>query len=116
MDPNGSYTSDDYICDVSPLHEFLRGTTAMPTIEQFQKFSSSMPISTPFMNSISITTKPEKEAMLQSSKDSTFSYNMDVELSPPILPYSSILVAPPDSTSSFLADFTVSKLEMYMML
>jgi hypothetical protein len=88
----------------------------MPTLEQFQKFNSSMPISTPFMNSIFITAESEKEAMLQSSKDSTFSYNMDVELSPPILPSSSIFVAPANSTSSFLGDFTVSELEMYMML
>jgi hypothetical protein len=116
MDPDESYTSEDYICDVSPLHEGVRGTTAMPTLEQFQKFNCSMPISNPFMNSISITPKPEKEAMLPSSEDFTFSYNMDVELPPPILSSSSILVAPANSTSSFLADFMVSVLEMYMVL
>jgi hypothetical protein len=55
MDPNGSYTSEDYICDVSPLHEALRGTTAMPTLEEFQQFNSSKPIS---MNSMSTLAAP----------------------------------------------------------
>jgi hypothetical protein len=110
MDPNGSYTSEDYICDVSPLHELLGGTTAMPTLEQFQKSNSSMSISTLFMNSISTTPEPQKETMLPSSEDSTFSYNMDVELPPPILSSSSILAATAKSTSPFLADFTVGAL------
>jgi hypothetical protein len=113
MDPNGSYTSEDYICYVSPLHEALRGTTAMPTLEQFQ---NSMPFPTTFMNSISITPGPEKEAML-SAEYSTFPYHMDVAFPPPILSSSCILAAPADNTSStFLADFTVSVLEIYMVL
>uniref|UniRef100_A0ACD5Z556 Uncharacterized protein n=1 Tax=Avena sativa TaxID=4498 RepID=A0ACD5Z556_AVESA len=50
MDPIGSFASEeDYICHLSPLHEMLRGTTAMLTLEQFhQKFDNPKPISTPF--------------------------------------------------------------------
>uniref|UniRef100_A0ACD5ZK22 Uncharacterized protein n=1 Tax=Avena sativa TaxID=4498 RepID=A0ACD5ZK22_AVESA len=49
MDPKGSFMSEeDYICHLSPLHEMLRGTTAMLTLEQFQKFNNPKPISTPF--------------------------------------------------------------------
>jgi hypothetical protein len=66
MDPNGSltkdlgnYTSEDYICYVSPLHEVLRGTIAMPTLEEFDKLNNSFSISASYMNSMSIT--PEFE-------------------------------------------------------
>jgi hypothetical protein len=69
-----------------------------------------MSISTPFMNSISNTPEPQKETMLPSSEDSTFSDNMDVELPPPILSSSSILAAIAESRSPLLADFTVGAL------
>ncbi|CAM0875108.1 unnamed protein product [Alopecurus aequalis] len=112
MEPNGGYTSEDYISYVSPLHEALRGTTAMPTLEQFLKFNSSLLISTPFIDSMSIILEPEEDAMFPSTEHSTFSYNMDAALPPPILPSSSIVVASTDRASPFLANFMVSAFEI----
>ena len=114
MEPDGCSTSeDDYISSISPLHEILRGTRAMPTLEQFQGLTSSNSISTPLMNALPIIPESEEGAMFASVDHSTFSYDMDVALLPPIFSPSSILVAPPaDMTSSLLANFTVSALEM----
>lgn len=111
MDPNGSLTKDrgcftsdeDYISYVSPLHEALRGTTAMPTLEEFQKMNP-MPISTPpHMNSMSINPEPG-ESMFPFDEHSM----NGLALLPPALLSSSVLVAPPDSTSPFMDNFTVS--------
>ncbi|KAM3371985.1 hypothetical protein ACQJBY_019064 [Aegilops geniculata] len=110
MDPNGSLTKDtgcftsdeDYISYVSPLHEALRGTTAMPTLEEFQKMNP-MPISTPYMNSMSTNPEPE-ESMFPFDEHSM---NGLARL-PSALPSSSVLVAPPDSASPFKDNFTVS--------
>ncbi|KAM0828400.1 hypothetical protein ACQ4PT_067584 [Festuca glaucescens] len=113
MDPNGSltndlgnYTSEDYICHVSPLHEALRGTTAMPTLEEFQKLNNGFSISTPSMNSMSITPNTKEEAMFPVDKHSMLSYHMDVAV-PPLTPASgSILIAPTYKTSPPVAKST----------
>jgi hypothetical protein len=110
MDPNGSltkdlgnYTSEDYICYVSPLHEALRGTTAMPTLEEFQKLNNGFSISASSMNSMSITLESEEEAMFPADR-----HNMDVAFRPCGISFGSIPVATMDSTSPFVANFTVS--------
>jgi hypothetical protein len=115
MDPNGSltkdlgnYTSEDYICYVSPLHEALRGTTAMPTLEEFEKLNNGFSISASSMNSMSITPEFEEEAMFPADRHSMLSYNMDVAFRPCEISFGSIPVATMDSTSPFVANFTVS--------
>ena len=74
----------------------------MPTLEEFQKMNP-MPISTPYMNSVSINPEPE-ESMFPFDEHSM---NGLARL-PPALPSSSVLVAPPDSASPFKDNFTVS--------
>jgi hypothetical protein len=115
MDPNGSltkdlgnYTSEDYICYVSPLHEALRGTTAMPTLEGFHKLNKGFSISASSMNSMSITPEPKEKVMFPADKHYMLSHNMDVALPPRGLSFGSIPVATMDSTSPFVQNFMVS--------
>jgi hypothetical protein len=115
MDPNGSltnglgkYTSEDYICYVSPLHEVLRGTNAMPTLEEFQKHNNVFSMSAPAMNGMSITPNPKEEAMFPVDKHSMLSYHMDEAVPPPTLASGSILIPSTYKTSPYVAKSMVS--------
>jgi hypothetical protein len=72
-------------------------TTVMPTLDYFQMYNNLMPISTQFMNSISITLEPQEQPMFLAKEHSTLQDAMD-------------------NTSPFVANFTVSALEINKVL
>jgi hypothetical protein len=89
--------SEDYISDISPSNQGLSGTIGMPTLDQFQIYNNSKPISTQYMNNLSITREPQEQALFLANEHSTLSYNMD-------------------NTSTFGVNFPVSALEMNTVL
>jgi hypothetical protein len=89
--------SEDYISDISPLNQGLGGTTGMPILDQFQIYNNSTPISTQYMNNFSIALEPQEQALFLANEHSTLSYDKD-------------------NTSTFGVNFTVSTLEMNMVL
>jgi hypothetical protein len=88
--------SEDF-SDRSPLNQGLGGTTGMPTLDQFQIYNNSTPISTQYMNNLSITLEPQEQALFLANEHYTLSYGMD-------------------NTSTFGVNFTVSALDMNMVI
>jgi hypothetical protein len=69
----------------------------MPTLDQFQIDNNSKPISTQYMNNLSIIREPQEQALFLANEHSTLSYNMD-------------------NNSTFGVNFPVGALEMNTVL
>jgi hypothetical protein len=89
--------SEDYISDVSTLHQGLSRTTAMPALDQFKMYNNSMSMSTQFKNNMSITPEPQVQSMFPAKELSRLQATMD-NTSPPV------------------ANFAVSALQINMVL
>ncbi|XP_037417652.1 uncharacterized protein LOC119281141 [Triticum dicoccoides] len=76
MDPNGSYPN------ISPLHEALRGTTAMPTLKDFVALESPSSNSPSIENSSPIIHAPRDAYVMLVNDRSMIPYQSHTDLAP----------------------------------
>ncbi|KAM3328666.1 hypothetical protein ACQJBY_026045 [Aegilops geniculata] len=76
MDPNGSYPN------ISPLHEALRGTTAMPILNDFVDLESPSSHSPSIGNSSTNIHAPQEGTVMSVNDSSMIPYQSSAELAP----------------------------------
>ncbi|KAF7021442.1 hypothetical protein CFC21_034394 [Triticum aestivum] len=76
MDPNGSYPN------ISPLHEALRGTTAMPVLNDFVDLESPSSYSPSIGNSSTKMHAPQEGTVMPVNDSSMIPYQSSAELAP----------------------------------
>ncbi|XBI62613.1 hypothetical protein VPH35_043196 [Triticum aestivum] len=76
MDPNGSYPN------ISPLHEALRGTTAMPVLNDFVDLESPSSYSPSIGNSSTNMHAPQEGTVMSVNDSSMIPYQSSAELAP----------------------------------
>lgn len=103
---------------ISPLHEALRGTTAIPILDELVGLNSSPPCSPPSMQNLPIVRALQEPAMMPIDDYSLMSQSMDLALPPrsPRLPHTVLTPSSLVSSTASLARLTASPRKQQPML